>query len=239
MNDPEETGTPRQAKSMQWALKVGLQRRSLAFYFTIRFLIRSLLWRWLRLQCRGAENIPATGPAIIAPVHRSNLDAPLFAGCTKRRLRALGKESLFVHPVVAWVCAALGSVPLRRGETDRQAMRAARTLLDSGAMLVVFPEGGRQGGGEVRCVFDGVAYLASKTAAPIIPVGIAGTEDALPTGAKFPRRVKTAIVIGSPIVAPQGRLSRPDMATLSAEVGKQLQGAFDQAQALCAEDANG
>lgn len=223
---------------MEWALEVGLQRRSRAFYFTIRFLIKTLLWRWLRLQSRGAENIPATGPVIIAPVHRSNLDAPLLSGCTKRRLRALGKESLFVHPLVAWVCAALGSIPLRRGEADREAVRSARAMLDSGAMVLVFPEGTRQQGDQVTEVFDGTAYLASKTGAPIVPVGIAGTEHALPQGAKFPNRARTAIVIGPPIHAPKGRMSRPALAELSAEVQQRLQAVFDEAQALCSREAN-
>ena len=171
---------------MEWALAIGLQRRSKLFYYTIRFLIRNVLWRWLRLQCRGSENIPATGPVIIACS-----DAPLVSGCTKRRLRALGKESLFVHPVGAWICAALGSIPLRRGEADREAMRSARAILDLGAMLLVFPEGTRQSGNQVTGVFDGMSYLASKTGAPIVPVGIAGTETALAAGAKFPKRVRT------------------------------------------------
>ena len=223
---------PREPKSLEWALKVGQQRRSGAFYQTVRFLIRVILWRWLRLQSRGAENIPLTGPVIIAPVHRSGLDAPLFSGCTKRRLRALGKESLFVHPVGAWICAALGSIPLRRGGADREAMRSARAILDSGAMVLVFPEGTRQSGNQVTGVFDGMSYLASKTGAPIVPVGIAGTEAALPAGAKFPKRVRTAIVIGAPIRAPEGRLSRPALAALSAEVGTCLQAVFDEAQAL-------
>jgi len=125
---------PREPKSLEWALKVGEQRRSRAFYRTVRALIRVFLWRWLRTRHRGSENIPPTGPVIIAPVHRSNLDAPLFSVCTERQLRALAKESLFVNPLGAWICAALGSIPLRRGEADRDAMRAARTLLDSGAM---------------------------------------------------------------------------------------------------------
>ena len=237
MDDPAEGYESRPAKSMEWALEVGLKRRSLAFYYTIRFLIRTLLWRWLRLQAHGAENIPATGPVIIAPVHRSNLDAPLLSGCTRRRLRALGKESLFVHPAVAWVCAALGSIPLRRGEADREAIRSARAMLDSEEMVLVFPEGTRQQGRQVTEVFDGTAYLASKTGAPIVPVGIAGTEAALPAGAKFPKRARTAIVVGEPIYAPQGRLSRPATAALSAEVQQRLQTAFDEAQALCKRDA--
>jgi len=230
--DKPKGKAPREAKSLQWALKVGEQRRSSAFYQSIRFLIRVFLWRWLRTQHRGSENIPPTGPVIIAPVHRSNLDAPLLSVCTKRHLRALAKESLFVNPLGAWICAALGSIPLRRGEADRDAMRAARTLLDSGAMLLVFPEGTRQSGNQVTGVFDGMSYLASKTRAPIIPVGIAGTEGALPTGSKFPKRARTAIVIGAPIRAPQGRLSRPELSALSTEVGTRLQEVFDEAQAL-------
>lgn len=230
--DKPKGKAPREAKSLQWALKVGEQRRSSAFYQSIRFLIRVFLWRWLRTQHRGSENIPPTGPVIIAPVHRSNLDAPLLSVCTKRHLRALAKESLFVNPLGAWICAALGSIPLRRGEADRDAMRAARTLLDSGAMLLVFPEGTRQSGNQVTGVFDGMSYLASKTKAPIIPVGIAGTEGALPTGSKFPKRARTAIVIGAPISVPQGRLSRPELSALSTEVGTRLQEAFDEAQAL-------
>lgn len=230
--DKPEGKAPREAKSLEWALKVGRQRRSIAFYQTVRALIRVFLWRWLRTQHRGSENIPLTGPVIIAPVHRSNLDAPLLSVCTKRHLRALAKESLFVNPLGAWICAALGSIPLRRGEADRDAMRAARTLLDSGAMLLVFPEGTRQSGNQVTGVFDGMSYLASKTKAPIIPVGIAGTEGALPAGSKFPKRVRTAIVIGTPIRAPEGRLSRPALAQMSTEVGTRLQAAFDEAQAL-------
>ena len=235
MDDPvdmPEGKAPREPKSLEWALEVGLQRRSSAFYQTIRFLIRAFLWRWLRLQSRGAENIPLAGPVIIAPVHRSNLDAPLLSGCTKRRIRALAKESLFVNPMGAWICAALGSIPIRRGEADRDAMRAARAMLDGGAMLLVFPEGTRQSGNQVTGVFDGMSYLASKTGAPIVPVGIAGTEVALPAGAKFPKRVRTVIVIGAPIQAPEGRLSRPALAALSTEVGTRLQAAFDEAQAL-------
>jgi len=82
------------------------------------------------------------------------------------------------------VCAALGAIPLRRGEADREAMRSARALLDQGEMMIVFPEGTRQSGPEVADVFDGMSYLASKTGATIVPVGVAGTEEAMAKGAK-------------------------------------------------------
>ena len=222
----------KQAKSLDWALKVGAQKRSLRFYYTIRFLIRALIWPWLSVRAEGTEHIPLTGPVIIAPVHRSNLDAPLLSGCTKRRIRALGKESLFVHLVTAWVCAALGSIPLRRGEADVAALRSARSLLEANEMVLVFPEGTRQQGNQVSQVFDGVVYLASKTAAPIVPIGIAGTEQALAAGAKFPRRVKTAIVVAPPIKVPQTRLSRQTLTQISGELQQSLQSAQNKALTL-------
>lgn len=220
------------AKSLEWAQEVGHRRTSLAFYRVIHFLIRHLLHRWLRTEIRGAEHLATEGPVIIAPVHRSNLDAPLIAGAGPRRMRALGKRSLFTNPVSAWVCAALGAIPLRRGEADRDAMRAARTILDDGEMMIVFPEGTRQSGETVQGVFDGMTYLANKTGAVIIPVGVAGTEAALPSGSKGIKRVPTAVVVGEPIVAPEGRMSRPALTAFSEDVGARLQAVFDEAIAL-------
>lgn len=241
MTAPEDAGAPsgegegeaeKPAKSLEWAQRVGHQRTSLAFYRCVRFLIRQVLFRWLRTEVRGAERLAIEGPVIIAPVHRSNLDAPLIASAGTRRMRALGKRSLFVNPVSAWVCAALGAIPLRRGEADRDAMRAARTILDDGEMMIVFPEGTRQSGPTVAGVFDGMTYLANKTGATIVPVGIAGTEAAMPSGARLPHRVPTAIVVGEPIPAPEGRMSRPALSAFSATVGERLQAAYDEAQTL-------
>lgn len=222
----------RQAKSMEWALKTGRKRTSVAFYFTVRFLIKTLLWRFLRLEAKGSENIPKSGPAIVAPVHRSNLDAPLISGCTKRRFRALGKESLFVNPIVAWVCGALGSVPLKRGAADLEAVRATKEMLSQDELVLVFPEGSRRSGQQVVGVFDGVAYLSSKTGAPIVPIGIAGTEKALPSGAKFPKRTRVAISVGKALQPPEGRLSRPELSAFSAEVRDALQASFTEAQEM-------
>lgn len=222
----------RPAKSLEWATEVGHRRSSLVFYRFVRGFIRVVILRWLRTEIRGADHLDIEGPVIVAPVHRSNLDAPMIAGAGSRRMRALGKRSLFVNPVSAWVCAALGAIPLRRGEADRHAMRAARTILDDGEMMIVFPEGTRQVGPTVAGVFDGMTYLAAKTGAAIVPVGVAGTGAALPEGAKFIHRVPTAIVVGEPIRVPGGRLSRPALSELSATVGARLQAVFDEANSL-------
>jgi 1-acyl-sn-glycerol-3-phosphate acyltransferase len=111
-------------------------------------------------------------------------------------------------------------------------MRSARRILDDGEMMIVFPEGTRQRGDRVAGVFDGMSYLASKTGATIVPVGIGGTENALPSGAKFLHRCRTAVVVGEPIPAPEGRLSRPALAAFSEHVGARLQDVFDEANRL-------
>jgi 1-acyl-sn-glycerol-3-phosphate acyltransferase len=222
----------REARSLEWAVRVGGQRSSVLFYRAVHFFIRKVIYRWVRTEIHGAETLDIDGPVIVAPVHRSNLDSPLVAGAASRRMRALGKQSLFVNPVGAWVCAALGAIPVRRGEADRDAMRSARRILDDGEMMIVFPEGTRQAGDRVAGVFDGMSYLASKTGATIVPVGIAGTEAALPSGAKFLHRCRTAIVVGEPIAAPEGRMSRPALSAFSERVGAELQAVFDEANRL-------
>ncbi len=225
-----------QPKSREWALRVGSRRSSLWFFRFIRRLIRLFIFPWLRVTSEGGHNLDLGGPVIIAPVHRSNLDAPIIAGVGHRRMRALGKQSLFVNPLLAWVVAALGAIPIRRGEADREAMKSARDLLDRGEAMIVFPEGSRQSGPKVAAVFDGTVYLASKTGAPIVPVGVAGTEGALPSGAKFIHRSRVAVVVGEPIRVPQGRMSRPAMHELSRQITSDLQTVLDRANELIASD---
>ena len=89
-------------------------------YLTIRSLVRCLLWPYFRTRVTGRENIPPGGPVILAPVHRSNLDSLMLSPLTRRRLRALAKESLFEAAPMAWLMASLGAFPVRR---DRKSTR--------------------------------------------------------------------------------------------------------------------
>lgn len=222
----------RQAKSQKWAMKVHTSRRGVAFYGIVVRLVRVFLLRYLRVRREGTENFLVDGPVILAPVHRSNLDSVLVAGVATRRIRALGKESLFTHPIFAWVNAALGAIPVRRGEADRQAMKAAQEIISSGEMMIVFPEGTRQSGPLVEGVFDGTSYLAQKTGAPIIPIGIGGTEAAMGSGSKGITRVRCSVVVGPPIRPPEGRMTRPQLSAFSETVSAELQRVFDRALEL-------
>jgi 1-acyl-sn-glycerol-3-phosphate acyltransferase len=203
-------------------------------YRGVRGAIRVVLFPYFKVDHRGREHLDIDGPGIVAPTHRSNLDSVLLAGVGSRRMRALAKESLFSNRIFAWLISALGAFPVRRGGADRTAIKAAVGVLVAGEQMIVFPEGARQTGPSVDGVFDGTAYLASKSGAAIVPVGIAGTEDAMPAGARFPRRSRVGIVAGEPIRVPEGRMSRRELTELSTLVGKRLQRVFDEAHELAA-----
>ncbi len=119
---------------------------------------------------------------------------------TPRRLRYMGKESLWKGRFGAWFLTALGGFPVKRGTADREALRACQEVLERGEPLVLFPEGTRQFGPETQHFFDGAAFLACRTGAPIVPVGLGGTEAAMPKGSKMVHPVKMTIVIGEPLV---------------------------------------
>ncbi len=216
----------------QRAQRISAKRSSMWVYRSVRGTIMTVLYPYFRVQRRGREHLDIEGPVIVAPVHRSNLDTPLLSGMSRRRLRALSKESLFSNRLFGAFLAALGAFPVRRGVADREAMREAIKMLEAGEQMVVFPEGTRQTGTQVGEVFDGMSYLASRTGAAIVPVGISGTEAAMSTGTRLPRPVRVAMVAGPPIRPPEGRMTRPQMSRFSEMVRERLQEAFDEAQAL-------
>lgn len=175
---------------------------SAATFRTLRFLLRTVGFRYFKLRHEGAEHIRRDGPFILAPVHRSHLDAPLIGSLTHRQVRYLGKEELFAPRPLGWLMRAVGTFPVRRGDADLDAMRAASALLNDGSAMLVFPEGTRQQGDDIGEIFDGTAWLAARTGVEVVPIGVAGTSQALPSGAKFPKRTQVAIAIGEPLAPP-------------------------------------
>jgi 1-acyl-sn-glycerol-3-phosphate acyltransferase len=206
------------------------------FFAVGRALLVGFCRVWLRLDVVGREKLPASGPFIMAPVHRSNLDTPIVAALTRRPLRYLGKDSLWkANKLFAWVLSALGGVPVARGSADREALRRCMVILRAGQPLVLFPEGTRQHGPQVEPLFDGPAYLAVKEGVPIVPVGIGGSEGAQQKGRKFIRPVKVCVIAGDPIVPPvvgEGRAAaRPAVKALTEQLHTEIQKLFDDARA--------
>lgn len=183
----------------------------------------------------GAHNIPKTGAFLLAPIHRSNIDTPLVAAVTRRRLRFMGKDGLWKISAIGWIMSALGAFPVSRGSADREAMRRCVEVLEAGEPLVMFPEGTRQFGPQVQPLFDGAAYVAVKAGAPIIPVGVGGSEMVMPKGKKMIRPHKCVVVVGEPLwaeVDAEGRVPRSAVRDVTAKLSDELQRLFDEAQQL-------
>jgi 1-acyl-sn-glycerol-3-phosphate acyltransferase len=170
---------------------------------------------------------------VVAPVHRSNIDF-LLAGClTHRRIRFMGKDSLWRYRWLGALCSSLGAFPVHRGSPDREALRACENAVKGGEPVVLFPEGTRQSGPQVQHLFEGAAFVASRCGVPIIPVGIGGSEWAMPKGSKMIRPVKVVIVVGAPIPPPArsagARVSRKAVGELTDTLAERLQDLFDEA----------
>ena len=144
-----------------------------------------------RIRIEGAlDAVPSDGPMIVAANHASNLD-PVVLGSyllprLGRRLQWLGKRELFDWPVVGWMARHGGVHAVDRSTADVEAYRLAKRILDQGHALFVFPEGTRSRDGALQPARDGVAVLALRTGAPIVPVGIAGSYERWPRGQKIP-----------------------------------------------------
>ena len=129
---------------MDLKLQQRAQRRaglksSMWIYRFVRRSIIVVLFRYFKVRHRGAEHLDTAGAVIVAPIHRSNLDAPLIAGVGHRRMRALAKEALFSNRPGAAFMAALGAFPVQRGGIDRDAMQAAKKILLNGEQMIIFP----------------------------------------------------------------------------------------------------
>ncbi|MBA3304212.1 MAG: 1-acyl-sn-glycerol-3-phosphate acyltransferase [Acidimicrobiia bacterium] len=191
-----------------------------------------VLWR---VRVQGLEHIPASGPFILAPVHRSNVDTPLVSLMGRRLLRFMGKDTMWKFRFSDWFFTSMGGFPVHRGTPDRDALRSCERLLADGQALVIFPEGTRRRGPVVDEIFEGPAYLSAKLQVPIVPVGLGGSEGAMPKGSKGIRLVKISIVIGEPITPPapteSGRVGRKGVRALTDQLQQRLQILFDEAQA--------
>jgi 1-acyl-sn-glycerol-3-phosphate acyltransferase len=196
-----------------------------------------------RVEVRGLEHLPADGPFILSPVHRSNVDTPLVALMGRRMVRFMGKDTMWKFRISDWFFTSMGGFPVRRGTPDRDALRSCERLLADGQALVIFPEGTRRSGPVVEDIFEGPAYLAARLQVPIVPVAIGGSEGAMPKGAKGIRPVKISIVVGQPIPPPtpteSGRVGRPGVRALSEQLRGRLQELFDEAQADVARRRSG
>jgi glycerol-3-phosphate dehydrogenase (NAD(P)+) len=174
-------------------------------YWIVRSVLEPFLRLYLRLDRVGREHIPASGPAILAANHRSFLDPWIVGICLRRPIHFVAKRELFEKRLNAWFLNALGAFPIRRGESDDEAMATARGILERGGVVVIFPEGTRIRSGSLGRPKRGVGRLALETGAPVVPVSVLGTEHVRRGWIIRPRRVR--VRCGRPLAF--GRVEGP------------------------------
>jgi 1-acyl-sn-glycerol-3-phosphate acyltransferase len=178
-------------------------------YLIARFLLRPM-FLLLRPTITGRENVPATGPFIIASNHLSFIDSMAIPLMSPRRVGYLAKAEYFTTPGIAgWLTktlfTALGALPVHR-DTHRAAQEAldtAMTVLRAGGGFGIYPEGTRSRDGKLARGKTGVAWLALTADCPVVPVAVAGTDRIQPIGASWPRPHRFSVTFGKPLTFPE------------------------------------
>ena len=204
-------------------------------YRTERAIFVSGLWTWFRPKVTGKEHVPSSGPVILAPVHRSFADFGFAAFCTRRKLFFMTKDEMWNNKWLGRLLLSVGAFPVHRESADREALQRAEEVLRKGAVLVLFPEGTRREGPVVEDLMEGAAFLSARTAAPIVPIGIGGSDLAMPKGSAIPKPRTIQVVIGPALAPPPrtggGRVSRTAVHATTEELTSRLQAVYDEARA--------
>ncbi|HEV8541384.1 MAG TPA: lysophospholipid acyltransferase family protein [Verrucomicrobiae bacterium] len=158
---------------------------------------------FFRVYCRceiyNSENVPLTGPLILASNHASFLDPPFVGSSTRREINYLARESLFRFPVLGTILRRVNAVPVDREGGGARGLRNILDRLLAGGGIILFPEGTRTRAGELQPGKSGVGLTVIKSNAPVIPVRVFGTFQALNRNQKFPRPHKIAVKFGRPM----------------------------------------
>jgi 1-acyl-sn-glycerol-3-phosphate acyltransferase len=179
-------------------------------YLIARAILQPFFTVYFRMQRIGREHIPASGPLIIASNHRSFMDPFVIGMMLRRPTYFVAKTELFHNRFVAWLLSSLGAFPVDRGRGDNDAMTTARTILERGDVVVIFPEGTRTRPGALGIPKRGVGRLALETGAPVVPIALIGTE-AIRRGWRI-RPHKVRIRAGRPLRFPQVDEPSPQLA---------------------------
>jgi 1-acyl-sn-glycerol-3-phosphate acyltransferase len=154
----------------------------------------------------GRENIPRTGPLLLASNHLSFVDSLVIPLVTPRRVVFLAKSEYFTGhgirgAVQRWLFTAVGSIPIQRGTAGaaQQALDSALEILNDGLAFGIYPEGTRSRDGRLYRGRTGVAWLALTAGCPVVPVALSGTQDIQPVGSRIPRIRKITVRFGKPL----------------------------------------
>ena len=192
-------------------------------YHLLRPVLRRQLFPYARFTMSGLGSIPAVGGALIVANHRSYFDMVALAMVAvelNRPVRFLAKREMFEVPPIGWALRAIGGIPVDRGSGSSEPLRAAEAALRAGEVVVMLPEGtipqGVAAADPVLHGRTGAARLAAATGAPVIPIGLSGTEAVWPRSSRAPKVLgvhDVTIRVGPPV-----RLGPADAVTNTATI---------------------
>src|SRR6202140_2068554 len=160
------------------------------------------------VEIAGLENVPRTGPLLICPHHSGTLDPPMVPAFVPRSDTCnMAKSEYFRGWAHRFIFTASHAFPVVRHTADRAALKRSFDLLKDGQALVIYPEGTRVESGVLAKPEPGAGFIAQKAGCPVVPVGLSGTRECLPKGARWPRRVPVSITFGKPFLVAS---KRPD-----------------------------
>jgi 1-acyl-sn-glycerol-3-phosphate acyltransferase len=185
--------------------------------------LKVVYWLLLRLEITGIDNLPKTGPAIVAINHTGFLDPVLLSSVPERKIISMSKAENLKHPILGPLLRTFDGFPVHRGKADRQALTTSLQILRAGGLLLLAPEGTRSPDGKLQPGYDGLALIATKSGVPIVPVGLDGT-DQFKGNVRRLKRTRVRMTFGRPFyVRTQAkRPSRQDLSAITGEVMYQI-----------------
>jgi len=168
------------------------------FYILQRIICVSTLKLVFRFKVHGQRSLPS-GPLIVAANHESLIDPPILQAALKRRVHFLMTSDFYFKPVLNQYSRLMRCIPVMENRFNREAIRAALEVLKAGRVLAIFPQGGIKSDDDLHAAMRGIALLAEKSGAPVLPVRLRGTAKVLPKGSLFIRPAALDVHIGPPI----------------------------------------
>ncbi len=174
----------------------------MTFYDVAHALVETIVRVAFGLRIVGVENVPREGGLIVAANHISNLDPPVLGVSMPRPVSYMAKKELFAMPVLGWVISHLNAFSVDRQAGGTAALRASLRMLKEGRCVGVFPEGGRNVGGD-NAIKGGAAFLAAASGVPVVPAAIVGTR-------RLRLRHPITVVFGKPFHVTRNRQAEGD-----------------------------
>ncbi|MBM4405623.1 MAG: 1-acyl-sn-glycerol-3-phosphate acyltransferase [Chloroflexi bacterium] len=185
------------------------------YYRSFLIMVRTLLFCFARFSITGKENVPPRGPLIVVANHISNYDPHVIGTAIPRRVRTVAKVELFRHPLTALIVRGCDAIPVNREGIAKSTLEEIVATLARDGAVGMFPEGSRSKSGLARPK-PGVAAVAIRTGAPILPVAITGTNK-IKSPLSLLKRHRIQVTIGQAFTLPQleGNLGKAQVTALS------------------------